>query len=89
MKLEIVLIWYNSTEVISVVYLSVGWPFSAEQLEVVAAHAGELEIDDDYLDGRFRGKCERLISKTEEIKPEESVDAFLFRRAHLSLPATM
>ena len=34
-------------------YRSVGWPVSEEQLEEVAAHAGVLETDDDFLDARF------------------------------------
>ena len=34
--------------------MSVGWPVSEEQLKQVAAHAGVLEIDDDFLDARFR-----------------------------------
>ena len=69
-------------------YRSVGWPVSEEQLEEVAAHPGVLEIDDDFLDARFRAGCERLIPKTEEIKPEDSVDAFIFLKTHFSLAAT-
>ncbi|KAJ7390269.1 hypothetical protein OS493_026144 [Desmophyllum pertusum] len=80
---------YKLQKVTPVVYLSLGWPVSEEQLEQVAAHAGVLEVDDDYLDARFRGECERLIPKTEEIKPEDCVDAFLFLKTHFSLPATI
>lgn len=67
--------------------MSVGWPVSEEQLKQVATHAGVLEID-DFLDARFRRECERLIPKTEEIRPEDCVDAFLFLKTHFSLPAT-
>lgn len=65
--------------------MSVGWPITEGQLEQVAAHAGVLEIPDDFLDARFREECERWIPKTEEIKPDECVDAFLFLKAHFSL----
>ena len=67
--------------------MSVGWPVSEGQIKQVAAHAGVLEID-DFLDARFRGECERLTPKTEEIRLEDCVDAFLFLKTHFSLPAT-
>ena len=68
------------------VWLFVGWIVSEEQLEEVATHSGVLEIDDDFLNARFRAECERLIPKTEEITDEDCVDAFLFLKAHFILP---
>lgn len=67
-------------------WLFVGWIVSEEQLEEVATHSGVLEIDDDFLNARFRAECERLIPKTEEITHEDCVDAFLFLKAHFILP---
>lgn len=40
---------------------SLGWPVTEEHLREVANYAGVLEVEDDFLDARFRGECERLI----------------------------
>ena len=45
-------------------FLSLGWPVAEEQLREVANHAGVLEVEDDFLDARFRRECERLIPNT-------------------------
>lgn len=59
--------------------LSLGWPVTEEQLREVANHAGVLEVEDNFLDARFRRECERLIPNTEKIEPEDCVAAFLFQ----------
>ena len=58
-------------------------------MEEVATHTGVLELDDDFLDARFRRECERLIPKTEEIKSENCATILLFLKTHFSLPATV
>lgn len=59
--------------------LSLGWPVTEEQLREAANHAGVLEVEDNFLDARFRRECERLIPNTEKIEPEDCVAAFLFQ----------
>ena len=59
--------------------LSLGWPVTEEQLREVANRAGVLEVEDNFLDARFRRECERLIPNTEKIEPEDCVAAFLFQ----------
>ena len=66
-------------EVIPVMNLSLGWPVTEEQLREVASHAGVLEVEDNFLDARFRRECEHLIPNTEKIEPEDCVAAFLFQ----------
>ena len=44
--------------------LSLGWPITEEQLREVANHAGVLEVEDYFLDARFRRECERLITNS-------------------------
>ena len=67
--------------------LSLGWLVTEEQLREVANHAGVLEVEDDFLDARFRRECERLIPNTEKIEPEDCVAAFLFLKTHFSSQA--
>ena len=52
----------------------------------MATHSGVLEIDDDFLNARFRAECERLIAKTVEITHEGCADAFQSLKAHIILP---
>ena len=59
--------------------LSLGWPVTEEQLREAANHTGVLEVEDNFLDARFRRECERLIPNTEKIEPEDCVAAFLFQ----------
>ena len=41
--------------------------------------AGVLEVEDDFLDARFRRECDLLIPNIEKIEPEDCVAAFLFQ----------
>ena len=68
---------------------SLGWPVTEEHLREVANYAGVLEVEDDFLDARFRGECERLIPNTEKIEPEDCVRAFLFLKTHFSLQVSV
>ena len=56
-----------------------------EQLQEVAAHAGVLEIDDDFLEAPFRNECERLIPDILEIQPEECAEAFIYLKQNFDL----
>jgi hypothetical protein len=64
---------------------SAGWPVTEEELQQAAAHAGVLEIDDDFLVADFRAECERLMPHIEEIGPEDCSDAFCYLKEHFSL----
>ena len=46
---------------------SAGWPVTEQELQEAAAHAGVLDIDDDFLVADFRAECERLMTHIEEI----------------------
>ena len=65
-------------KVIPVMNLSLGWPVTREQLREVVNHDGVLEVEDNFLDARFRRECGHLIPNTEKIEPEDCA-TFLFQ----------
>ena len=67
---------------------SAGWPVTEEQLQAVAAHAGVLDIEDDFILPDFRAECERLMPQIEEIEPGDCADAFRYLKQHFSLSSS-
>ena len=65
---------------------SAGWPVTEQALQEAAAHAGVLDIDDDFLVSNFRAECERLMRHIDKIEPGDCADAFSYLKQHFSLP---
>lgn len=61
-----------------------GHVINEEHLKEVAELSGVLEGTDDFLDPAFRARCEVLIPDTDEIKPAEAADAYLYLKANLA-----
>ena len=61
-----------------------GYAVSEEHLEEVAGLSGVLEDTDDFLELEFRASCEEHIPNTDEIKPDQAANAYLFLKSHLT-----
>ncbi|XP_028418958.1 uncharacterized protein LOC114544557 [Dendronephthya gigantea] len=60
-----------------------GYIVSEEHLEEVAKLSGVLEDTDDFLNVQFRASCEEHIPNTDEIKPDQAANAYLFLKSPL------
>ncbi|XP_028419189.1 uncharacterized protein LOC114544895 [Dendronephthya gigantea] len=61
-----------------------GYIVSEEHLEEVAKLSGVLEDTDDFLNVQFRASCEEHIPNTDEIKPDQAANAYLFLKSPLT-----
>ena len=57
---------------------------SEEHLEEVAGLSGVLEDTDDFPALEFQAICEQHIPNTDEIKPDQAANAYLFLKSHLT-----
>ena len=57
---------------------------SEEQLMEVAELSGIFDEDDDFLDPTFRARCKEYIPNTNEIKPAQAANAYLYLKSHLA-----
>ncbi|KAK6173659.1 hypothetical protein SNE40_017071 [Patella caerulea] len=55
-----------------------GWIVNDDQLDEIFNHAKLDNVADDFLEADFRAKCEAIIPATENISPEDCVEAYIY-----------
>lgn len=66
-----------------------GHVITEEQLREVAEFSGVLDNTDDFLDDTFRQECQRHIPDTDDIKPAQASNAYLFLRDNFDVNKLM
>ena len=56
----------------------VGWPITEQQLKDVAEMSEVLEIEQDFVESKFRSICERAIPFPEQVEPDQCADASIY-----------
>ena len=66
-----------------------GHVITEEQLREVTEFSGVLDNTDDFLDDTFRQECQRHILDTDDIKPAQASNAYLFLRDNFDVNKLM